>query len=155
MFTSDAKTPLVALNSLEQCHKGSREIPAMLACDAKSRHGSQRARRSKNFNLARNFQSRILDRIFDLARKLQSRRLDSPQKIGPRWVARSKISFLLEIFNLARTLNFFLIFGPSGLSRSSDATDSGCGLACDASGRDAKSPAMWVEQCEPLRHFAI
>ena len=29
-------------------------------------------------------------------------------------MARSKISFSLEIFNLARTLDFFLIFGPSG-----------------------------------------
>ena len=31
----------------------------------------------------------------------------SPQKLGPPWVARSKISFLLEIFNLARNLEFF------------------------------------------------
>ena len=30
-------------------------------------------------------------------------------------MARSKISFSLEIFNLARNLEFFLIFGPSGL----------------------------------------
>ena len=29
-------------------------------------------------------------------------------------MARSKFSFSLEIFNLARDLNFFLIFGPSG-----------------------------------------
>ena len=29
-------------------------------------------------------------------------------------MARSKISFLLEIFNLARNLEFFEIFGPSG-----------------------------------------
>ena len=39
----------------------------------------------------------------------------SPQKIG-RWVARSKISFSLEMFNLARNLDFFLIFGPSGFA---------------------------------------
>ena len=30
-------------------------------------------------------------------------------------------------------------------------SDSHCGLACDASARDAKSLAMWVERCEPLR----
>ena len=30
-------------------------------------------------------------------------------------------------------------------------SDSRCGLACDASARDAKSLAMWVERCEPLR----
>ena len=30
-------------------------------------------------------------------------------------------------------------------------SDSRCGLACDASTRDAKSLAMWVERCEPLR----
>ena len=30
-------------------------------------------------------------------------------------------------------------------------SDSRCGLACDASVRDAKSLAMWVERCEPLR----
>ena len=29
--------------------------------------------------------------------------------------------------------------------------DSRCSLACDASARDAKSLAMWVERCEPLR----
>ena len=28
-------------------------------------------------------------------------------------------------------------------------SDSRCGLACDASARDAKSLAMWVERCEP------
>ena len=28
--------------------------------------------------------------------------------------------------------------------------DSRCGLLCDASARDAKSLAMWVERCEPL-----
>ena len=33
-FTSDAKTPWVALNSQEKCHKSSRENLAMLACDA-------------------------------------------------------------------------------------------------------------------------
>ena len=30
-------------------------------------------------------------------------------------------------------------------------SDSRCSLACDASACDAKSLAMWVEQCEPLR----
>ena len=30
-------------------------------------------------------------------------------------------------------------------------SDSGCALACDASTCDAKSLAMWVERCEPLR----
>ena len=30
-------------------------------------------------------------------------------------------------------------------------SDSRCGSACDASTRDAKSLAMWVERCEPLR----
>ena len=39
---------------------------------------------------------------------------NSPQKIGPRWVARSKISFSLEIFNLARISNFFDLWAPSG-----------------------------------------
>ena len=29
-------------------------------------------------------------------------------------------------------------------------SDSRCGLACDASTRDAKSLALWVERCEPL-----
>ena len=29
-------------------------------------------------------------------------------------------------------------------------SDSRCGLACDASARDAKSLAMWVERCKPL-----
>ena len=32
---------------------------------------------------------------------------NSPQKIGPRWVARSKMSFSLEIFKLARNLDSF------------------------------------------------
>ena len=32
-------------------------------------------------------------------------------------------------------------------------SDSRCGLACDASARDAKSLAMWVERCEA--HFAL
>ena len=66
---------------------------------------SQRAQRSKKFNLARNFQSRSKFLI-----SLENFNLDvsiSPQKIGPRWVARSKISFSLEIFNLARNLEFF------------------------------------------------
>ena len=30
-------------------------------------------------------------------------------------------------------------------------SDSRCGLACDASTRDAKSLVLWVERCEPLR----
>ena len=30
-------------------------------------------------------------------------------------------------------------------------SDSRCGLDCDVSARDAKSLAMWVERCEPLR----
>ena len=74
---------------------------------------SQRAQRSKKFDLDRNFQSRPKILI-----SLENFNLDvsiSPQKkIGPRWVARSKISFSLEIFNLARNLEFFLIFGFSG-----------------------------------------
>ena len=59
--------------------------------------------------------------IFDPDRNFGSRSKISistsrfpPQKIGPRWVARSKISFSLEIFNPDRNLEFFLIFGPSG-----------------------------------------
>ena len=36
--------------------------------------------------------------------------------------------------------------------RSACDSDSRCGLACDASARDAKSLAMWVERCEPLSH---
>ena len=35
-------------------------------------------------------------------------------------MARSKISFSLEIFNLARNFVFFLSFGPSGLVNVSD-----------------------------------
>ena len=65
----------------------------------------QRAQRSKKFNLARKFQSRS-----EFLISLENFNLDvsnSPQKIGPRWVARSKISFSLEIFNLARNLEFF------------------------------------------------
>ena len=73
---------------------------------------SRRAQRSKKFNLARNFQSRSKFLI-----SLENFNLDvsnSSQKIRPRWVARSKISFSLEIFNLAQNLEFFWIFGPSG-----------------------------------------
>ena len=73
----------------------------------------QRAQRSKKFNLARNFQSRSNSLI-----SLENFNLDvsnSPQKIGPRWVARSKISFSLEMFNLARNLDFFWCLGPLGL----------------------------------------
>ena len=36
--------------------------------------------------------------IFNLDRKFQSQRLDFPTRIGPRWVARSKITFSLENF---------------------------------------------------------
>ena len=32
-------------------------------------------------------------------------------------------------------------------------SDSRCGLACDASARDAKSLAMWVERCKWKVHF--
>ena len=73
---------------------------------------AQRAQRSKQFNLARNFN---LDRNF-LSRSnisISTSRFPN-KKIGPRWVARSKISFSLEIFNLARHLEFLLILGPSG-----------------------------------------
>ena len=54
-----------------------------------ARIGPQRAQRSKKFNLDRNFQSRSKFLI-----SLENFNLDvsnSPQKIGPRWVARSKI----------------------------------------------------------------
>ena len=34
-------------------------------------------------------------------------------------------------------------------------SDSRCGLACDASARDAKSLAMWVERCEPLSYAVV
>ena len=45
--------------------------------------------------------------------------------------------------------------GWKGSSRQAGATnacdsDSGCGLACDATARDSKSLAMRVERCEPL-----
>ena len=66
----------------------------------------------QKFDLDRNFQSRSKFLI-----ALENFNLDvsiSPQKIGPRWVARSKISFSIEISNLDRNLEFFLIFGPSG-----------------------------------------
>ena len=75
---------------------------------------SQRAQRSKKIDLDRNFQSRSKSLI-----SLENFILDvsiSPQKIGPRWVARSKISFSIEIFNLDRNPRIFLILGPSGLS---------------------------------------
>ena len=38
----------------------------------------------------------------------------SPPKLGPRWVARSRISVSVEIFNLARDLEFFGSLGPLG-----------------------------------------
>ena len=66
---------------------------------------TQRAQRSKKFDLDRNFQSRSKFLI-----SLENLNLDvsiSPQKIGPRWVARSKISFSIENFNLDRNLEFF------------------------------------------------
>ena len=40
-----------------------------------------------------------------------------PQKIGPRWVARSKISFSIEIFSLDRNLEFFWSLSPLGYPR--------------------------------------
>ena len=49
----------------------------------------------------------VLIEMFNLARTFQSRHLDFPTKIRPRWVARSKIAFSLEIFSLARNLEFF------------------------------------------------
>ena len=58
--------------------------------------------------------------IFNPDRKFQSRRIDFPTKIGPRWVARSKCSISLEIFNLARDLEFFLSLGPLGSQNSPD-----------------------------------
>ena len=73
---------------------------------------TQRAQRSKKFDLDRNFQSRSKFLI-----PLENFNLDvsiSPQKIGPRWVARSKISFSIEIFNLDRNLEFFWSLGPLG-----------------------------------------
>ena len=46
-FTSDAKTPLAALNSQEKCHKRSRENSVMLAFDAQNWHVFQyRVRRN-------------------------------------------------------------------------------------------------------------
>ena len=58
----------------------------------------------KTFNLARNFQSRSKFLIplgyFDLDVS------SSPQKIGPRWVARSKISFSLE-FSISPEISNF------------------------------------------------
>ena len=61
----------------------------------------QRAQRSKKFDLDRNFQPRskflISVENFDIDVSI------SPQKKGPRWVARSKISFSIEIFNLDQT----------------------------------------------------
>ena len=70
------------------------------------------SQRSKKFDPDRNFWSR--SNFFNVARKFQSRRLDFPQKIGPRWVARSKISFSLEMFNPDRNLEFFWSLGPLG-----------------------------------------
>ena len=53
---------------------------------------TQRAQRSKKFDLDRNFQSRSKFLIF----KLENFNLDvsiSPQKIGPRWVARKRAEY--------------------------------------------------------------
>ena len=72
----------------------------------RNRQRSQRAQRSisilKLFNLDR--------KAFNLARKFQSRRLDLTTKIGAAVGGSLEISFPLEIFNLARNLDFFLIF---------------------------------------------
>ena len=65
----------------------------------------QRAQRSKTCDAARNLESRSKILI-----SLENFNLDvsiSHTKIGPRWVARSGFSFSLEIFNLARNLEFF------------------------------------------------
>ena len=79
--------------------RGSIEIVPKVKCL------TQRAQRTKKFDLDRNFQSRSKSLIslenFDLDVSI------SPQKMGPRWVARSKISFSIEIFNLDRNLEFF------------------------------------------------
>ena len=67
----------------------------------------------KKIDLDRNFKSRSNFFI-----SLENFNLDvsiSPQKkTGPRWVARSKISFSIEIFNLDRNLDFFWSLGPLG-----------------------------------------
>ena len=76
---------------------------------------NQRAQRSKQKSIS--LEISISIEMFNLARNFQSRRLDLPTKIGPRWVARSKFSFLLEIFNLARNLEFFKSLGPLGRAR--------------------------------------
>ena len=47
-----------------------------------------------------------LDRNFESRSKISISTSRFPTK-NPRWVARSKISFSLEIFNLARNLEFF------------------------------------------------
>ena len=77
---------------------------------------AQKAQRSKKFNLARNFQSRSKFSISLEKFNLESRRLDFPttKKIGPRWVARSKISFSLGNFQSRSKSRIVLIFGPSG-----------------------------------------
>ena len=64
----------------------------------------------KIFNLDQNFWSR--------SKILISMSRSPPQKIGLRWVARSKISFSIEIFNLDRNLDFFWSLGPLGIPRS-------------------------------------
>ena len=67
----------------------------------------------KKFDLDRDFQSRSKFLIF----KLENFNLDvsiSPRKIGSRWVARSKISFLDRNFQSRSKSRIFLIFGPSG-----------------------------------------
>ena len=93
-----SKTPcLKAFQSLKNCLDEARLLP----------RGSND---QKKFILDRNFQSRSKFLI-----SLENVNLDvsiSPQKIGPRWVARSKISFSIEIFNLDRNLEFFWSLGP-------------------------------------------
>ena len=74
---------------------------------------TQRAQRSKKIWSRSKFLISI--DIFDL--DVENFSLDvsiSPQKIGPRWVARSKISFSLEMFNPDRNLECFWSLGPLG-----------------------------------------
>ena len=54
--------------------------------------------------------------IFDLARKFQSRRLEFPQKIVPRWVARSKFHSRSKFSISLEISNFFSSLGPLGNS---------------------------------------
>ena len=75
--------------------------------------GPNDQKKKKKIDPDRNFWSRSKFLIF----KLENFNLDvsiSAQKIGPRWVARSKISFSLEIVNPDRNLEFFWSLGPLG-----------------------------------------